>query len=643
MRGTIAGWSAIPRKFRIIIGAIVAAILLLVLLLAAFPVTLLRGLAERQLAQEFDAPVTIGGLSRDSLLSFTPNITVSDARIGQPEWAKTEAGEGDFLTIKRASAQVPILSLLSGSPDIRALHISGLTLALVRDADGRGNWEGRPGEEGDGGRRPQLEQLTITDSRFSLRDAKRHLDIAGDLQADAQGGLRIHADGQFDGAPASLAFKGAALAGAKAGAAWPFTAQLDGDRLALTARGTMAGALNFGDMKLALTARAPSLTQLDYIIEAGLFGTQDIDISGDVRHQGEDWFIDRLEGTIGRSQLRAKAIVRKRDGRTKIDARIDASQLDFDDLADDEGLAKARAKEARIGKRIIPDVRVNLSKMGPTDGVIHFAIERLLVKGGSAFRSLKGRLELDHRVLKLTNAVAGLESGQVTGWLTVDSTGEVPLISTELRVTGTSLDTLIGRPDMIRGRLDGLVRINGHGDTIRDGFTSGSGKIAFVARSGAMNRMAAFVLGQDLGGAISQKLGDDDAMAPIRCAILAFTARSGVLTPAPLAIATDISSGRGRGQINLTGETIALTLNGTAREKAALRLVDPIRVGGTLTSPAISLDQAEAREGRSGGGVIGAITRSIGSALGLRKDEEEPAVTPPSSVDCAGLARAALA
>ncbi len=642
----LAIWQAIPRKGRIGLAIASGVVLLLIILAATFPVGVLRGMAERKLAEELDTPVSIGALSRRQFFSFTPEIVISEVRIGQPAWASDGDGNDDLLSIAHASARVPVFSLLSGSPDIRSLHLSGLVLALVRDAEGRGNWEGKSREDS-GGRNglTRLDDLVIKNSRFSLKDAKRRLDLAGEIQADARSGLSIRGEGQFDGSPTKLTFRGSRLTDAQTAQNWPFTARLTGAQLELTARGSSAGPMNFRDMKLSMRAQAPSLTQLDHIIEAGLFGTQDINLNGDIRRQGQDWFIDRLDGTIGRSELRAKATVTKREGRTKIDARIDATQLDFDDLADDAGLAAARAKEARIGKRIIPDLRVNLSKMGPTDGTIDFEIERLLIKGGSAFRSLKGQLVLDHRVLKLRNAVAGLEAGQVTGWLTVDSTSDLPVISTELRIAGTSLDTLIGQPQMIGGPLDGVVRITGRGDTIRDAFASGDGKIAFVARSGSVNRMAAFVLGQDLGGAIGQKIDDDDAMSPLRCAVLSFTARSGVLTPTPLAIATDVSSGRGQGQINLDGETIALTLNGVAREKAALRLVDPIRVSGTLSNPAIALANSGTTDGKSGGGgVFGAIARSIGSALGLRKDgKEDQAIPRPAQVDCAGMARAAMA
>ncbi|HWV60967.1 MAG TPA: AsmA-like C-terminal region-containing protein [Sphingopyxis sp.] len=267
----------------------------------------------------------------------------------------------------------------------------------------------------------------------------------------------------------------------------------------------------------------------------------------------------------------------------------------------------------------------------------------MLVKGGSVFQSLKGRLTLDHRVLKLENAVADLERGRMTGRVTIDSRKDTPTLSTELRVRGASFDAFVGQPDMIRGPIDGLIRINGRGDTIRQAFASGNGKIAFVANGGAMNRAAAFVLGQDLGGAIGQKLGDDEKMVPIRCAIMAFSARGGVLVPAPFTIDTTISRGNGRGQINLDGETVALTLAGTAKKKASLRLVDPLRIDGTLTQPDIGFDQGSKTQGGDGKGLLSTIGRSIGTALGLRKDKDaDGAGAIAAAIDCEKLSRAAL-
>jgi uncharacterized protein involved in outer membrane biogenesis len=627
------------RKVRI--GAAVTAGILIaaLVLIAAFPIGLLRGLAEDRLAETFGAPVEIAELSRIDSFSFMPEVRARGIRIAQPAWA----GKGDFLKIAELRTKVSVFSLLSGDVSPQSIDIVGLNVALVRDAKGNSNWGGRADKPKERGRPLQLSALTIRDSRFSLRDAKRRLDISGSLASDDLAGLRLSATGTFNGAPARAEARGGRIAGAAGRiTAWPFTASLASRPLDIDVKGTMAGILDADDLKMTMRARGTSLKQLDHIIEAGLFGTQDIDLSGDVRRDGEDWYIDRLNGSIGRSRLQARATVLKREGRTKIDATIRAPQLDFDDLADDAGLAQARAEEARIGKRVIPSTRIDLSRMGPTDGIIRFTIDRLLIEGGSAFQSLKGELTLDHRVLKLQKAVAGLDQGRMTGWVKVDSTKPMPIFSTELRVEGSSLDTLIGAPDMIGGPLRGLVRITGSGATIREAFANGSGKIVFASSSGSMDRAAAFVLGQNLGGAIGEKLGGGDNKVSINCALFAFDARDGVLTPSPLLLDTAVSSGRGRGKINLDGETIALTITGAAKGDPLLKLVDPLSVGGTLSAPAIAIDGKAQQGTKPGGGIFRSLGRSIGSALGLRKDKEKPGGLPASVSNCDALAARAL-
>ena len=629
------------RRIRISLAATGGILLAAVLLMAAFPVSLLRGMAEERLSEMYGAPVTIGSMSRDSLFSFSPEITVHDLRIRQPEWA----GEGNLLVVESASARIPVFPLFAGNVSLHSLNLSGLEVNLIRKADGTNNWSGPDRGEDDADSEPlPLEELVIANSRFTLRDAKRRLDIAGMLSADQTKGLAVRASGKFDGQPAAITASGSPLGEDADESDWPFVVHMESPNLNLDVEGTMAGALNTRDLQASVKAQASDLKQIDYMIEAGLFGTQEVDVSGNIRHLGKDWFIDNLEGSIGRSHIKAKGSVLKRDGRTKIDADIHSNGLDFDDLADDAGLAQGRALEARIGDRVIPNTKIDLRKMGPTDGVIRFTVDRLLIEGGSAFRTLKGTLTLDHRVVRVDDLTVGLESGRMTGWIQVDSSGDSPRLSTQLRVQGTSLQTMIGQPDTITGELNGLIRIEGSGTTIREAFSRSSGKIAFAANSGTIRRTAAFVLGQDLGGALMQQLRNGEAMVPLRCAILNFDVANGIMKPSPLMIDTEVSKGQGSGQIALDGETVAIRIDGVSKGGAVLSLVDPIRVGGTLSNPAISLTgDAPGRESRSGG-VLRAIGRSIGSALGLRDDENEnqPPPTNPRSVNCRAMSVAAL-
>ena len=80
-------------------------------------------------------------------------------------------------------------------------------------------------------------------------------------------------------------------------------------------------------------------------------------------------------------------------------------------MHDDEAKAAAvagivsAARKAAIGPRVIPPTRINLSKMGKTDGRLVFVAHRLLSSGGTVFKSLSGSLTLDHRVITVRNVV----------------------------------------------------------------------------------------------------------------------------------------------------------------------------------------------------------------------------------------------
>src|SRR3546814_3688497 len=114
----------------------------------------------------------------------------------------------------------------------------------------------------------------LADSRLRYDDAvqDRHLDAA--IAADAQG-LRLTGKGSIRGAPVSVSARGPAVSSA---GRWPFAAAIDGTALAMTAKGTMARALATGQMAFTMTARAGELQLADAGIEAGVFGTQPVNL-----------------------------------------------------------------------------------------------------------------------------------------------------------------------------------------------------------------------------------------------------------------------------------------------------------------------------------------------------------------------------
>lgn len=619
------------------VAALTAFAIVTLVAIAAFPFSLMKDLIATKIGERLGVHVIIGSIERREILSLTPTIIIHDIRVNQPSWV----GKGTMLHARDIEVRISALPILIGRP-IRpdVLIARGLNLALVRDQNGRTNWQGpKTGSSSDAG--GGLSTLAIPDGHISIKDVKRSLSLVGTLTSDAKG-LRLDAVGRFHDRPARVSFHGAKVAALKTYAPYPFQINMESPLLSVQAHGLMRGALNMRSMTLNMDAAATNLKNLDDMIEAGLFGTNPINLSAKIRHNGRDWFVDHLAGRIGRSPLRGKATILKREGRTKIDGDIIFAALDFDDLSDAHGRAKAKAIEARIGERVLPGTRINLAKVGPTDGVIHFRADRLLLKG-SAFRSLAGLIRLDGKLLTIENMVAGLASGQMTGGLRIDQRGGAPhpRLSLDFRLAGDRLERLMGTEDA-RGPLRGRMILSGSGDTIREALAHADGRIGLIVQQGSIKRTAAAALGQDLGKMIGAALKDKDAQVPLRCLAVGLIAKRGVLTPAPLIIDTGISTGRGEGKMSLATEMIALSLNGRSRDPSGLRLTDPIAVGGTFSRPTVNISGNPADTKTGFGSVLEAVGKSIGQALGVSNDTKAKKITAPLAIDCPALAHRLL-
>ncbi len=619
--------------------ALAASVAILLLALGAFPVGLARGLVEKRLSSALHTHVAVGSITRDSVFSYAPVVSVRDVRIAQPTWV----GAGDFVRVGSASLRVPVFGLLFGTFRPDRVALDGARIVLVRDAKGRANWkpEGSKPATGDS-TGPSLSDLTVTNTQIELRDAKRGLIVAGPLTVDAARGLRFSGKGSFLDTPATLDLTGGRITGIDPAAPYPFAASIISPALHMTAKGVMDGVLDTRHFKADIAARAPTLKNIDRIIEAGLFGTQAVAITAAVRHEGRDWYVDRIGGSIGRSRFTGVATVRKIDIRTAIDARIHATQLDFDDLADAKGQAASQQRRAAIGPRVLPPTRINLSKLWKTDGTIRFSVDRVLSKGGTVFRSLSGTLSLDHKLLTVSNVVATLANGRMTGAVRVDHRTGRPKLAVDLRLAGLTLEELIGKPDLVGGQVRGHIVLRGQGDTVREALSHSSGKAAIVATEGHVKRIVADVLGQNLSGAVAHAIEGPSQQVPLRCLVANFRADRGVLVPHPLGIDTGNSVGRGAGRIVLDGERIDVTLSGTSKSRALLRIADPIKLGGTLSAPTVSIAGTGSTAKPTAGSLLKVFGRSLGQALGIAKTPPDIPIPPPATFGCASAVAEAL-
>ncbi|MDY0968752.1 MULTISPECIES: AsmA family protein [Sphingomonas] len=606
-----------------ITGIVVAGVLVLgLIVLAAFPWGSLKGVIQRQLTARFGRPVTIGGIERVDTFGFNPTIRITDVRIPQAEWA----GTGDFVRLREAEATFSGLALLKGAFGPRDVKARGLRLVLVRDRNGRTNWE-RPGKPKGGGSSTDLDGLTISDSVIAYRDDKQDRFVTARFTADPVRGIRAAGNGTIRGAAVRIAVAGPSVERFR-GKPWPFTASIDGDALSITAKGRMDHPLDTDAMELDVTARATDLKLIDAVIEAGLFRTQPVSFSAHVRHDQPKWTVTQLKGVVGRSDFTGHVSVDKQDGRTKVDGAIVSRRFDFGDLASDEGKAKGAALERAIGPRLVPNTRIDIGKIDTTDARMAFRIKRIVsAKGASPILSARGVLAIDHQLLTLSDLDARLPHGRVEGKLTVDQRGDrkVPMVNINLRLRGSSVQDLAGGGGEFSGNVSARARLRGPGTTIRAAVGNANGTIGFVARDGQLPQGIAAALGFDAARAL---LAKDGERAGLRCVVLKLDVTRGHGRIDPMIVDTTASLLRGQGSVVFPGETLNIRLTGTPKQHALLRVPGSAYMTGTIERPAVTIPP----EVKSVGNIFKAIGRAITGKQGPTARD----------ADCSGLAARVL-
>ncbi|MDO6416590.1 AsmA family protein [Sphingomonas sp. BIUV-7] len=599
-------------------GVAVLLVLLLVaaLLLLSFGWTWLRHPIEQRLSARLGRQVTIASIRRLDHGLLDATLAIDGIRVAQPGWV----GGGDFASVRRATVILPILPVLRGAIRAQSVELEGLRVHLIRRDSDHANWKDIPGGKGGkGGKGPGPAHVVIRDGQLRFDDYKRDHFFTAGISADDRA-FRLAGTGTLIGKPTTLALTAPGLAGRKP---WPFRLDYRSPIANATLVGQADTPLSLGHFSAQTTAWGDDLKHLDLIVEAGLPGTAPARIVADVRHDARIWTLRSFALTLGRSQATGALAITLGD-RTKLTGKVVASALDFDDLANAEGRAKAAAKRAAAPDRRIPETRIALDHLLRTDGDLDIEVHRLLFRAPSAARSVRGHMALDHGVLTLSPFVTTLESGTLSGLIRITQVERATRLHLDLRLAGSRIESLATDPTAFSGALAGRFLLDGTGATIRRAIGTASGRVAIVGHDGTLGRKTALLLGQDIGRGLRAQAGE---VARLRCGIGSFIVQGGQARPAPVIIDTSVARAEATGLLDLTDERMDLAVTGAPKQPSALRLSGPIRVTGALFTPTVSAPAATSTKG---------IFRSIRQALSGKP------LPLAADADCAGLAARAL-
>jgi uncharacterized protein involved in outer membrane biogenesis len=204
------------KRWRLVLPAV---LLLVVVIIVSAAALLNTDYGHRAIIDHFAGAsgrhIEVRGPMKVRLLTSSPSLIAEKVTLGNPPW-----------TTPGTLAQIDRLSLTFEFPlpwrksAIRRLEMQGASLNLTRDAQGRGNWFGRPPGSPPAGRGRLIRSLSIPNARVVLNDQRRHLQFTGTVSAgDAGGGagppyLSIRGAGELNGRRASIAINADPLASA---------------------------------------------------------------------------------------------------------------------------------------------------------------------------------------------------------------------------------------------------------------------------------------------------------------------------------------------------------------------------------------------------------------------------------------------
>ena len=589
-------------------------------------------------------------LPGDIKLSVFPWIALElgPASLGNP----SGFGSAPFASLQHASVRVRLLPLLRREIEIGRVEVDGLDLRLVKNATGKGNWEGFGGKssapQAPAGSTalPELAGLALRNSRISYQDmVAEHIDMT---VGRVSPGVAVPIDAKLDlttgpGAqPLALAGNLNVTLDTAKQQYRIAPLHLEGTVPSKPPASALAWKFSAPDVSLNLSAQTLSAPTFDAQfanahVSGGLQGRKIVDspnISGSFKLDAvalrelmtqlgtaapamrDAQALDKLAGSgefsYGGNALRA----------TKLDVRLDDStltgnaaitNLDTKAMSFELALDRINLDRYRAPVTAAPKAAPPKAPAKPTE-LPNATLKSLQLKGTATIGSLTVSgmnltqvhvgIDSDGGVTRVAPAKARLYGGEYSGEVTLDERGSVPTLKLDQTMGGIDIAQLLkdfAKTQRFSGHGTVTTNLTAHGDDSDAMTRSLSGRVTANLADGAVegidlwfevNRAIALLQKQVPpagGGSGRTKFDSFKASADVT---------NGVATTKDLNIASQSLHVTGQGSSNLVSEAIDYQVKATlfkgapaANAASASVLAEvPLNISGTMSSPKVRPD-----------------------------------------------------
>jgi uncharacterized protein involved in outer membrane biogenesis len=545
---------------------------------------------EARLSKHLGREVQVSGISFG--WGWPPSVFVEQLRIGNPPWATTPS----LVDAQGLHARVMIPPLFARRVVIPHLGARQASSGLEMEGE-RATW--RFGNDSTRESPLQLGLVYLDDGHIVFRDRAEKTDLSINVKGTAgqQGELRASATGHFRGEPtkatarmpnldplheAPIEVDGQASVGPSSG----------------TAKGTFASDAKTMDLRITLAGR--SMKDLHKVIGVVLPDTPPYRVAGRLRHAGNDWIFDPLEGRVGDSDIVGALTYAKGPRRPLLRGNLKSKLLDFNDLgpligappntgpgetanAEQQVDAARRAAE----QRLLPDHPFNTALWDKMDADVTFQANRVMRPKQLPLDALSTHLKLTDSVLRLQPLDFGIAAGRISANITLDGRAKPMRGEMKADVQGLHLAPLFPTVKNMRealGTLYGRAELAGRGQSVAALLGTSDGRMQLAVDGGRIKALLDALIPLQMGQVL-MLLGRGGDQVQLRCAVAGVAVAGGVATPDSFLVDTENTLIKVHGTVDFGNETVDLEMDPYPKKAGILSLRTPIKVTGTLRTP----------------------------------------------------------
>ncbi|SFR42056.1 hypothetical protein SAMN05216203_0145 [Marinobacter daqiaonensis] len=472
---------------------------------------------------------------------------------------------------------------------------------------------------------PSIDRLVLQPSTLRFTDAETDTDMTLDLRTrglDANDqAFHIDGDGQYDGSPFSLTFRGDRLLDARKPER-PYSLDLVMNVVdsRIHVDGSILQPLALKGLSLRLELEGPNPHRLTRLLGIPLPDLPPYSLSGNLDYADQRWMVTDIEGEVGDSDLSGQLGLDTGPRPPHLSADLRSETMDLADLGvlvgaephpakstpeDDDGdLLPDQPLVTSAWQDLSADVRYRGKNVRAADiPLSDVEIEFELADGQGHFKPVR----------------FGVGKGQVDFNLSLDARQDPPEGTLGVEVQAVNLSEVLGNwtlTDDAVGIVGGQGKFWITGSSIAEFFASADGGMVVLMSQGKMDALLVELAGLDAGQAFLSWLRSRDPI-PIDCAYIDLQARDGVAIIDTLAIDTADTTFTGTGTVNLNNELLDLTLTAHPKDVSVFSGRTPFHIGGSLSEPepGIQSDNLALRVG--GSVVLAAVAAPVAALLPL--------------------------